>query len=40
MYTKKIAIYVEGQTEQVLINRLILTRWNYTGIQKGESYDT
>lgn len=33
MHRKKIAIYVEGQTEQVLINHLILTRWKYTGIK-------
>lgn len=33
MYRKKIAIYVEGQTEQVLINQLILTQWNYTGVK-------
>lgn len=32
MYRKKIAIYVEGQTEQVLLNHLILTWWFYSGI--------
>lgn len=30
---RKIAIYVEGQTEQILINQLILTWWSYTGIK-------
>lgn len=32
MCFKKIAIYVEGQTEQVLINHLILTWWQHSGI--------
>lgn len=29
----KIAIYVEGQTEQILINHLILTWWSYSDIR-------
>jgi hypothetical protein len=33
MNKKKFAIYVEGQTEQVLINHLIKTWWCYEGIQ-------
>ena|ERR1700722_17525794 len=33
MYRKKIAIYVEGQTEQAIINRLILVQWNYTEVK-------
>lgn len=33
MYKKKIAIYVEGQTEQIFINQLIKIWWNYTGIE-------
>lgn len=33
MYRKKIAIYVEGQTEQIFINHLILAQWNYTGVK-------
>ncbi len=32
MHRKKIAIYVEGQTDQVFINRLILAHWNYNGV--------
>ncbi len=33
MNRKKIAIYVEGQTEQILINHLIKTWWCYSGIR-------
>ena len=33
MCRKKIAIYVEGQTEQVFLNHLILTWWSYSGIR-------
>jgi hypothetical protein len=33
MYKKKIAIYLEGQTEQILINHLILVHWNYNGVK-------
>ena len=32
MYRKKIAFYVEGQTEQVFLNHLILTWWAHSGI--------
>lgn len=32
MYQNKVVIYVEGQTEQVLLNHLILTTWNYTDV--------
>lgn len=30
--SKKIALYVEGQTEQVLVNHFIKTWWNYSDI--------
>lgn len=33
MSQKKIALYVEGQTEQVLLNHLIKTWWVFTGIE-------
>jgi hypothetical protein len=33
MPQKKIALYVEGQTEQVLLNHLIKTWWGFTGIK-------
>ncbi len=33
MYRKKIAIYVEGQTEQIFLNHLILVWWSYSGIR-------
>jgi hypothetical protein len=33
MHRKKIAIYVEGQTEHLLVYHLILTWWSYSGIQ-------
>ncbi len=33
MYKKKIAIYVEGQTEQIFVDHLIKTWWNYSGIE-------
>ncbi|PJD96270.1 MAG: hypothetical protein CK425_06160 [Parachlamydia sp.] len=33
MYQKKIAIYVEGQTEQIFLNRLIQVWWDYSGIE-------
>src|ERR1700722_7750346 len=32
MCRKKIALYVEGQTEHVLLNHLILSWWNYSNI--------
>jgi len=33
MNRKKIALYVEGQTEQILVNQLIKTWWSYSGIE-------
>ncbi len=33
MYRKQIAIYVEGQTEQIFLNHLILTWWKYTEVE-------
>ncbi len=33
MYLRKIAIYVEGQTEQILLKHLILTWYCYAGIK-------
>lgn len=33
MYKKKIAIYVEGQTEQIILNQLIKIYWSYTGVK-------
>lgn len=32
MHVKKVALYVEGQTEQILIKRLIGLWWNFSGI--------
>lgn len=33
MYSKKISIYVEGQTEQIFLNHILLTWWNFSGIE-------
>lgn len=33
MFKKKIALYVEGLTEQILVNHLILTWWSYENIR-------
>lgn len=33
MSQKKLAIYVEGQSEQILLNHLIKTWWSYSGIK-------